>query len=141
MLGRKEWFRIRKYGGWGIVPQTWQGWVYVAALILPVAIINALPEFDEQSKRMFTSIWLTAVMIDVADIMIRMKKDERETIHEALAERNASWWIVGVLVAAMIYQLITSGSRGMPTIDPVILVALFGGAAVKTLTHWYLRDK
>lgn len=33
MIGKKEWFRKKTFG-WGLTPKTWQGWVYVAVLLV-----------------------------------------------------------------------------------------------------------
>lgn len=38
MIARADWFRRRKYGGWGVSPRTWQGWAYIVAILLPFII-------------------------------------------------------------------------------------------------------
>jgi len=54
MIGKPEWFKRRKYGGWGIFPKTWQGWVYIAAIIIPFMVFNALPFWSEKTKMIVT---------------------------------------------------------------------------------------
>lgn len=36
MIDKKDWFRIRKFGGWGVTPATKEGWVYIAIFVLLV---------------------------------------------------------------------------------------------------------
>ena len=141
MIGKPSWFKIRKWGGWGITPDSWQGWVYLGVMIIPFAIFQALPYWSEELRSGVTAAWLLVLLVDVVDIMVRMKKDEREFMHEAVAERNAAWFMVAIITAYMVYQLISSGLRQELYIDPVLLTALFGGAAVKSLTHWRLKNK
>lgn len=45
MFGKPEWFTYR-LAGWGIAPKTWQGWVYVGALmgVLFALVILPIPE-------------------------------------------------------------------------------------------------
>ena len=52
----------------------------------------------------------------------KIKKDEREIEHEALAERNASWFMVITLGAGIIYQTVLSITQGHLAIDPFIIV-------------------
>src|SRR3989344_3475445 len=114
MIGKPNWFVRRKYGGWGLFPATWQGWVYLV-------------------------IFLVA---DTIDIMIRIKKDERETLHEALAERNALWVIIFILAAGIAYQAAQSAIlKGVPYVDPVIIIAIVAGLIAKAATNIYLDKR
>ena len=80
MIGKPEWFQRRKYSGWGIVPKTWQGYVYIAVMIIPLIFFHALPYWSATTKTIVTIILAVIFGIDVIDIMIRMKRDERERI-------------------------------------------------------------
>ena len=141
MIGKAEWFKIRKYGGWGVVPQTWQGWIYIAVFLIPMIIIGFIPGINEKSKTVITLVWTGLILVDIAEIMIRLRKDEREEKNEAVAERNAAWFMIAILVGGMFYQIISSIQQGKANIDPIILITLFGGAIVKSLTHLWLDKR
>lgn len=141
MIGRPEWFKRRKYGGWGLYPITWQGWVYIAAMIAPLIVFHSLPWWTDTTRIWVTVAWAAILLFDTTDIMIRLRKDERERIHEAYAERNAAWVMVLVLVAAILYQIISTGLQGPPEIDWWIVAALFGGLGAKAISNLYLERK
>lgn len=140
MLAKSQWFAPRKYGGWGLTPRTWQGWIYILIVAAPLALIPSLP-IAEGWKTPLMLGWGAVIAIDVLGIMYRMKKDERETMHEAIAERNAMWFMVTALGVGIAYQAATSAIKGINEVDPIIVIALLGATAVKGLTHWHLRDK
>ena len=64
--------------------------------------------------------------------------DERERVHEAIAERNAMWVMVAALVAGFAYRAAQASVAGQVYVDPVILVALGAGLAAKAITNIYL---
>ena len=131
MIGNPNWFNIRKYTGWGLTPNCWQGWLYVIIFIIPIVIVDSIA-LDPNFKSVFIGAWTVFLLIDVFHMMTQIKKDERERLHEAIADRNALWFIILVLI---IYAFIKQ------SLDPVFLVALLGAAVVKTVTQLYLRDK
>ena len=141
MIAQTNWFKQRKYTGWGLSPATWQGWVYILALVAPIMILESLPLFDQNTKRIFTIVWLAIASVDVVDIMIRMKKDEREVLHEAIAERNVAWFLILSLAIGLVYRTHTSSLSGQPSIDLYLLLPLLGATIVKAVTNLYLRDK
>lgn len=142
MIGKPEWFKRRKYGGWGIAPKTWQGWVYIAAVIVPFAVFNALPFWSEKTRIIITLAWLALLTIDVAHIMIKMKKDERERLHEAIAERNAVWAMMGILVIGVGFQIArASVLQNFSSVDWFLVAALFAGLIAKSITNVYLDRK
>lgn len=140
MIGNPKWFNPRKYTGWGLTPSCWQGWAYIFAFLLPVAIINSLI-ISENIKNIFTIVWTGLLLIDFVHIMSQIKKDERERLHEALSDRNALWFMLIVLAVGMVYQAANKITLNTNNIDPIILIALLGGTLVKALTQFYLRDK
>lgn len=131
MIGNPKWFNRRKYTGWGLTPNCWQGWVYIICFIAPLAIINAI-SIDQNIKNILTIIFVGIVLIDVIHMMSQLKKDERERIHEAIADRNALWFIIFILLIWVFTKQI---------VDPIILIAIIGAMVVKAATHWWLRDK
>ncbi|MDO8560188.1 MAG: hypothetical protein Q7S23_04130 [bacterium] len=141
MFGHPAWFQRRKYGGWGLTPKTWQGWVYLAVVIAPMFIIQSLPGVAANARLTLLLVWGALITVDLADIMVRMPRDERERLHEALAERNAVWAMVAVLAAGVGYQVAAGIVRGLVQIDPVIIAALVGGVAAKAFTNLYLERR
>ncbi len=141
MIGKPEWFKIRRFGGWGITPDSWQGWVYLAFIIFPFVLFQALPFWSEEVRGVITAVWMVFLLIDVTDIMIRLRKDEREKIEEAIAERNAAWAMVTVLVSFLLYRMLTAAVKNQVDVDWTAAAALGTGAIVKTWTHLRFRKK
>lgn len=141
MIAQTSWFKQRKYSGWGLSPSTWQGWLYILVLILPIILISFLPSISPTSKKLLVYAWVGVILVDVIDVMIRMKKDEREYLHEAIAERNVAWFLIFSLAIGLITKTAISASYGNPSLDPYLLLPLLGATIVKAITHLYLRDK
>lgn len=141
MIGKPEWFSRRKYTGWGFTPKTWQGWVYILVMILPPILITNTQALGT-SQSIFLVLWFIVFCVDFVDIALHLKKDERDRIHEAIAERNAMWAILAVLGGGIAYQSAMSvASQGKSGIDPVIFVALAAALAVKIISNIYLDKK
>jgi cobalamin synthase len=131
MIGNPKWFCLRKYTGWGLTPVTWQGWLYIVIFIIPIAIINSIP-LDQNIKNIFTIVLAGLLIIDVLHIMTQIKEDEREKLHGAIADRNALWFVIFML---LIYFFIKQ------IFDPLLLIALIGATLIRAGTQFYLRDK
>ncbi|PIN68765.1 hypothetical protein COV93_08225 [Candidatus Woesearchaeota archaeon CG11_big_fil_rev_8_21_14_0_20_43_8] len=136
MFARPEWFKRRKYGGWGVYPATWQGWVYILVLLLPFAIFQILGTIDEQTKTYVTLGWVALVLFDIAPVVVTLRKDEREHKIEAIAERNAAWAMVLMLAIGIGYQAVTKGS-----FDIFLIITLFAGVAAKAISNIYLERR
>ena len=141
MIGKPHWFKRRKYGGWGVFPKTWQGWVYIGVIIAPFFLIQYLPFGGDNMRTVLLFIWAAVLCIDFVHIFMSMPKDEREVIHEAFAERNAVWAMVAILAAGVAYQLASGAVANKIYVDPVIIVALVGGVLAKAATNIYLDRK
>jgi predicted Co/Zn/Cd cation transporter (cation efflux family) len=141
MIGKPEWFSRRKYGGWGFYPKTWQGWVYIIIMVGPFIALQSISALSSETRIIITIIWAVIFGVDAIDIMIRLKKDERERLHEAIAERNAAWFMVIALAIGVAYQVGSSAVHNTFYADPVILIALFGGLLVKLISNVYLEHK
>jgi len=140
MIGNPKWFNYRKFGGWGITPNCWQGWAYLGVVALPLAAVNLL-HLPDMWPVVLMIVWYLIFSIDLIDIMIRIRRDERDTLHEALAERNALWFMILALIIGLAYKTAQSAASGQAYSDPVIIIALVGAMLVKAATHLYLRDK
>jgi len=134
MIGKANWFSPRKYGGWGLTPNCRQGWLYILFAALPVILITYLP-LSLVLKNIIIYSWTALFVLDLIDILLHLKKDEREALHEAIADRNALWVILLVLAIALIYQTYTQ------SVDYFIIAALGIGTIIKALTHLHLRHR
>ena len=140
MIGNPKWFNPRKYTGWGLTPNCWQGWAYIFGFLLPIAIINSI-SINQNIKNIFTFVWIGLLLIDFVHLMSQIKRDERDRLHEALSDRNALWFMLTVLAVGMIYQAANKITFNTNNVDPVILIALLGGTLVKAVSQFYFRDK
>lgn len=141
MIAQKNWFKRRKYGGWGVSPKTWQGWLYIAAIILPLLIFQSLPFWGVQTRLIVTFAWVLFLFIDLIPVMIALNRDEREYKIEAISERNAAWVMVLVLIIGILYRLITSALAQSIQIDWWLVAALFGGLIAKSISNMVLEKK
>ena len=139
MLGKPEWFERRKFMGWGIKPKTWQGGLYLVALLAPLIIFVSYFKGAEEVKFGVVGLWVVFVLLDTLDIMRKLNKDEREERHEAIAERNAAWFMVAVLTVGFGYDMIMSTIQGVFAVHPFIVVALFGAVVVKAVSNYWLE--
>ena len=139
MIGRPGWFQRRKYGGWGITPATWQGWIYITLALGIFIAFQAMPFWSNQIRMIATLIWAGFLLVDVTHIMITLKKDEREHQIEAIAERNAAWFMAIILVIGVLYQVISSAVTKQVQIDWFLVAALLGGTIVKTVSNMHFE--
>ena len=137
MIAKRFWFRRRKYGGWGVSPKTWQGWLYLVMVFLPFIVFQSLPYWSTQTRLFVTIGWLVFLFIDIFPVMVTVNRDERESIVEARSERNAAWFMVMVLVIGIVYETISSALQNTLDVNLFLIIALFGGAIVKTLSNIY----
>ena len=141
MIGNTQWFARRKWGGWGLFPVTWQGFAYIGVFVALMLGTNYLP-FSSQTNLVILGMIGVVLVLDTIDMMVHMKKDERDRIHEAFAERNALWAILLVLSIGLAYEAARSAVlSGVPSIDPVIIIALVAGIIAKAGTNYYLDHK
>jgi hypothetical protein len=141
MIAKQGWFKRRKYTGWGFSPATWQGWVYLTVLLLPFALISSIKIVTPAIIVTITAVWFLVLILAFIDIALSIKKDERETIHEAIADRNALWAMLAALIAGIGYEASKGIVEGVAKVDPVILIALASGLIVKALSNIYLDRK
>jgi len=141
MIAKQGWFKRRKYTGWGFSPATWQGWVYLTVLLVPFALISSIKIVTPAIIVTITAVWFLVLILAFIDIALSIKKDERETIHEAIADRNALWAMLAALIAGIGYEASKGIVEGVAKVDPVILIALASGLIVKALSNIYLDRK
>lgn len=141
MIARKEWFNRRKYGGWGVSPNCWQGWLYMAFVIIPFIIFQSLSYWTIEIRMTVTILWLAFLFLDIIPVMIFLKRDEREHQIEAISERNAAWFMSLVLVAGVLFELTKSALQQKISVNIFLIIALFGGALVKTISNLILEKR
>ncbi len=141
LIAQTNWFKRRKYGGWGLVPKTWQGWLYFIIVLSIFIIFQALPFWNNITRTIITIFWLSFLFVDLVPLMISVKKDELEYKIEAIAERNAAWAMSLMLVFGILYESILASMQGEVYINWIVATALVGGAAVKSITNFYLEKK
>lgn len=74
--------------------------------------------------------------------MINLKRDEREYKIEAISERNAAWFMSLVLVIGIFYEVVRSSLNQEISINVFLIIALLGGAIVKSISNYKLeREK
>jgi len=138
IIAKPEWFTIRKYTGWGVGIRTWQGAVYIAGMCITLPILLLLFSWSTEAMIIVTGIWASFLLVDMVDVMWKMKKDEREVMHEAIAERNAAWGMMLVLVIGLLVELLYYSLQQKIYFDPVIVIALAVGVIVKSVTNYKL---
>jgi hypothetical protein len=142
MIAKKDWFERRKYGGWGVSPKSWQGWVYIAFILIPFMVFQSLPFWDMQTRMTITIIWLVFLFADLIPVMINLKRDEREYKIEAISERNAAWIMSLILVIGVFYEVVRSSLNQEVSVNIFLILALLGGAIVKSISNYKLeREK
>jgi hypothetical protein len=141
MIGKADWFQRRKYGGWGISPRTWQGWLYVFLLLAPFMVFQALPFWSVKVRIIVSAAWMLFLFIDVSHIMLTLKRDEREHKIEAISERNAAWAMILVLILGLLYQTYVSAFTQQVRVDPFILGAIAAGVIAKSVSNIWLERK
>ncbi|BDZ70039.1 hypothetical protein [Methanobacterium petrolearium] len=139
IIAKPEWFGRRKYTGWGVSIKTWQGAVYLAGMLLLLVILQLIPNLSTENRLIISGIWVAFLIIDMVDVMWKLKKDERERIHEAIAERNAAWAMMFVLVIGLFVELTYNALQQKLYANPFIILALAAGIISKSVTNYKLE--
>lgn len=140
VIAKSEWFARRKYSGWGLMPKTWQGGLYTLGILLITFLIVYLP-LDIGYKITIMAIWAVLMAFDIGQAMIKIR-DEREKIHEAIAERNALWAVILVIVVGISYQLASNTVlNDFSSLDPFLIVAVIVALVVKAASNIWLDRK
>ncbi|MEK6945452.1 MAG: hypothetical protein AABW63_01530 [Nanoarchaeota archaeon] len=138
MIGKPEWFARRKYSGWGLFPKTWQGWLYTVVLVALTMAIVYIPFSDMKVRIGVLVVWGIILLVEVGSIMIKIR-DEREKMHEAIAERNALWAVILVLVVGVGYQVASSSVKNdFSVVDPFLIAAVVAALVVKAVSNIWL---
>lgn len=139
IIAKPEWFGRRKYTGWGVSIKTWQGAVYIAGMFLLLVVLQLIPNLSTENRLIISGVWVAFLIIDMVDVMWKLKKDERERIHEAIAERNAAWAMMFVLVVGLFIELTYNALQQKIYANPFIILALAAGIISKSVTNYKLE--
>ncbi len=140
MVGKAKWFTRRRYTGWGLMPKTWQGLVYIMAIAGVIAFIQAL-KIAENLKLIFTAVWVILILVDVLHVMASMKLDEREQKIEAIAERNAAWAMIASIAISILYVTTVGKELTGTELMPALIFPLVAGVIVKAASNVILDRK
>lgn len=139
---KPEWFIRRKYSGWGITPVSWQGWVFIIALALPLVLIapNMANNLSITSiPFIIFSAYLSFIIFVVFYIMTKIKIDERERVHEAISDRNALWAMLFVIIIGLLAESVSPEIvHSALSINPFLIGCVIVAWIVKVATAIYL---
>lgn len=141
MLAKKEWFQRRKYGWWWVTPKTWQWWTYLWIMIGILAVLMAMPMWDNNTRTAILIVWIVILFIDIVPIMFTLDKDERETKIEAIAERNTAWTMTLILTLWILYDVIISWLNNQIEVNYFIIGALVWWVIVKSASNFILERR
>lgn len=139
---KPEWFRRRRYTGWGVTPITWQGWLTIIILIAPIVF------FSSQMKGgtpligftfIFFIAYFVAFMFFIFALMARIKTDERNRAHEAIADRNALWSLILIIAIGLVAEGVApSWIRALSPVNPFIIGGIVVVWLVKVVSMYWL---
>ena len=140
IIARPEWFRKKKVWWMGCQHQNMAG--------SPLPCLNnhantpdSAPTLEAIARLYVTGAWLLFVFIDMFDVMWKVQRDEREYIHEAIAERNAAWAMMPILVVGMFIELILEAPlEENPGLTPS-LPSTIAGVVAKSVTNYRLEKE
>lgn len=141
MIGKSEWFNIRKKGGWGLSPKTWQGYVYAISITLIIAIPQFIVAINLKERLLISGFLMLLFLFDVLSIMSKIKLDEREAAHQAQAEKNASLAMVFGITLLLIYEIFLSIITSVIKYEllAAYFIILLIGYIAKTYTYYKLE--
>lgn len=139
LIARPEWFGRRKYSGWGVSIRSWQGGVYVGVVIGLVVLFSALVDVTNGYSLYAAGGMFLIFIIEMLYVMTHLDLDERERMHEAIAERNALWGMMIVLIAGVIFELVHSALKNSVYVNPFVAGALVVALIIKSVTNYWLE--
>lgn len=138
MIAKTQQYKKKKYGGWGLDPVTWQAYVYILVLV----VVEILILTSQLSKQLKFGLILSITAFSAVDLFIvykKLKSDEREIQIQQIAEKNASFAMVTVLIIGIMYNVLKMIETQIFYIDPFIILALLAGLIVKGLIFYKLE--
>jgi len=140
MIAKPEWFKRRKYGGWGLTPATKEGWIYIAVMMLPLLIFQIF-NWNTQIRFVVTTAWILFLVVDIILAMTRLKIDEREKKIESISERNAAWAMVFAIAVLVLFDLINGALNSTFYVNPQLVIILGAGLLAKAVSNIVVERK
>jgi uncharacterized membrane protein len=139
---KPEWFRRRTYTGWGVTPITWQGWLTTIILVSPIAYFASKIKGGTPLLGftfIFFIVYFIAFMFFVFALMTRIKTDERNRAHEAIADRNALWTLVMIIATGLVIEGIApEWIHALAPVNPFIVGGIGAAWLVKVISMYWL---
>ncbi len=106
MISNPDWWAPRKFG-WGLGVKRWQGIAYIIVVAFIYGALFASP-LDATIKAGAAVVLTGVVILDLLQAMYRVYSnlDEREEKHQLVAERNASFTAIAILMVYVLYLVI-----------------------------------
>lgn len=139
---KPEWFRRRKYSGWGVTPITWQGWLTLIILVAPIAFFalkmkNGAPLVSIMF--ILFVVYFIAFMFFIFGLMSRIKSDERNRSHEAIADRNALWALIMIIAVGLVIEgVLPEWVHSVAQVNPFIVGGILAAWLVKVVSMYWL---
>jgi hypothetical protein len=137
MIAKTNWFNRRKYSGWGLSPRNWQGFAYIIFIVVTLLVIQSLV-LNETLKIICMGALIVFFLIDTLQVMASIKLDEREQKIEAIAERNASWTMVGSSVVTILYVTTLGKDIKETELTPFLIFPIIAGVVAKALSNFIM---
>ncbi|AEG19341.1 hypothetical protein [Methanobacterium paludis] len=142
VIAKPEWFKRRKYSGWGVSIGTWQGAVYSGVLALVLLVLITIAVYSGNMIFIIAfAVLFSFSNLDIMDVMWKLKKDERERMHEAIAERNSAWGMMLILNIGLIIEITYNILQNRVYVDPFIILALVVGIIIQSVTNYRLEKE
>lgn len=139
---KPEWFRRRKYSGWGVTPITWQGWLTIIVLVSPIAYFASQIKGGTSLMGVTIAaflIYFVAFMFFIFGLMSRIKTDERNRSHEAIADRNALWALIMIIAVGLVIEgVMPEWIRSLSQVNPFIVGGIIAAWLVKVISMYWL---
>jgi hypothetical protein len=108
-------------------------------MFISLIVLLQLAGDSSHTKLVVTGVWMAFLLVDVFDIIWKLKKDERERIHEAIAERNAAWGMMVVIILGIFVEVMYNVMNNRFYINPFLVGALAVGVIIKSVTNYKLE--
>jgi uncharacterized membrane protein len=139
IIAKPEWFERRKY--W-IRIKTWQGAVYtgIFLILLLTSVLIAIGTENLIFAVLYGLIF-AFYLVDTHGVLWKIKRDEREKMLDAIAERNAAYGMMLILSLGLIFELIYNILQNRVYVDPFLVIALIAGKIIKDVTNYKLEKE
>lgn len=139
IIAKPEWFERRKY--W-IKIKTWQGVVYTGIffILLLTSVLIAI-KTESPIFAIIYGLIFAFYIVDTHGVLWKIKRDEREKMLDAIAERNVAYGMMLILSLGLIFELVYNILQNRVYVDPFIVIALVAGKVIRDLTNYKMEKE